>query len=327
MIVSRISKVSKFFVAVVLAVCGSLLLSVGAASSASAETVFESSTNGDGTLTITSCIDCTDTVVIPSEISGAQVTAIGDNAFSRLDLTSVTIPNTVRSIGVSAFSSNKLTSITLPTSLKTLKADAFSWNELKSVVIPDSVVTIGDSAFHMNKISSLTLGNSVTTIGDCAFCMNNLRKLTIPSSVTKIGNIAFANNHFSSVVVPETVTSMGFEVFLARIPNGDPTPNYRGGAAITGVAKSGSLLTVNKGLWESEKKASYSYQWYSCAARNRWAIRADKIPAGCKAIAVAAGKTFKVTKNEKNKFVTVLITAKSSFGSTKILPATLAVTK
>ncbi|MEI7443180.1 MAG: leucine-rich repeat protein [Actinomycetes bacterium] len=157
--------------------------------------------------------------------------------------------------------------------------------------------------------------------------MNNLRKLTIPSSVTKIGNIAFANNHFTSVVVPETVTSMGFEVFLARIPNGDPTPNYRGGAVITGVAKSGNLLTVNKGSWSSEKKATYSYQWYSCTSRNRWVIRATKIPTDCDPITSATGNTFKLTKQEKNKFVTVLITAKSSFGSTKILSATLGLIK
>jgi hypothetical protein len=78
------------------------------------------------------------TVVIPETINGVRVTAIGRGAFTKNDLTSVTIPNSVTSIGNEAFSNNKLTSVT----------------------IPGNGVIIGSKAFLNNPITSITLGNN-----------------------------------------------------------------------------------------------------------------------------------------------------------------------
>ena len=52
-------------------------------------------------------------VNIPPQIQGLPVTAIGDRAFIRANITNVTIPNSVTSIGGSAFSdTTRLTSVT-----------------------------------------------------------------------------------------------------------------------------------------------------------------------------------------------------------------------
>jgi hypothetical protein len=79
-----------------------------------------SSINGANSVTILSSTR-TGNVVIPSTIEGYPVTAIGSNAFSNKQLTSVTIPNSVNTIGAYAFSSNRLTSVTIPNSVTTIE--------------------------------------------------------------------------------------------------------------------------------------------------------------------------------------------------------------
>lgn len=56
--------------------------------------------------------------VIPSQINGLTVTAIGDFAFSNCEISSVTIPETVTTIGAGAFEHcYGLSEITIPSSV------------------------------------------------------------------------------------------------------------------------------------------------------------------------------------------------------------------
>ena len=64
-------------------------------------------------------------VVIPSEIDGKKVTAIGASAFESKGITSVIIPNTITSIGERAFRYNKLTSVIIPSSVTSIGYSAF----------------------------------------------------------------------------------------------------------------------------------------------------------------------------------------------------------
>lgn len=79
------------------------------------------------------------------------VTAIGDDAFSGLALTSIDIPNSVISIGAGAY--------------------AFCFNATGDLTIPNSVETIGAGAFMQcsGLNGTLTIGESVKFIGDYAF--------------------------------------------------------------------------------------------------------------------------------------------------------------
>ena len=108
-------------------------------------------------------------VVIPDEIDGHPVTAIGSKAFYHKELTSVTIPDSVTTIGASAFYSNQLTLVEIPNSVTTIGASAFRFNQLLSINIPNSVTAIDDNAFDYNNLTSITIENENTTIGNCAF--------------------------------------------------------------------------------------------------------------------------------------------------------------
>ncbi len=85
-------------------------------------------------------------LTIPSELDGAEVVTIGQDAFQNNSmLQSVVIPDTVMSIGNYAF---------------------YSCESLTSVIIPDSVTNIGDYAFEFcANLTEITIPDSVTSIG------------------------------------------------------------------------------------------------------------------------------------------------------------------
>ena len=73
---------------------------------AKAETMddYDYEINKDGTYTITGYYGSKSKVVIPSKINGKKVTSISEMAFYKCSsLTSITIPNGVKSIGDEAF--------------------------------------------------------------------------------------------------------------------------------------------------------------------------------------------------------------------------------
>ena len=102
------------------------------------------------------------------------------------------------SIGDQAFMyCQELTSITIPEGVKSIGAEAFSWDQkLEQIVIPSSVTSIGDKAFYYDiEIETISFGkkSQLEIIGNEAFysCIN-LTSIEIPNSITSIGENAFA---------------------------------------------------------------------------------------------------------------------------------------
>jgi len=95
---------------------------------------------------------CPKDVVIPYTIEGVLVTTIGKG---------------IR--GENGFDSKQLTSVVIPNSVKSINNGAFFNNQLTNVIIPNSVTSIGVLAFSMNQLTSLTIGTSVETMGNNAF--------------------------------------------------------------------------------------------------------------------------------------------------------------
>lgn len=98
----------------------------------------------------------TTTYVIPS-----GVTNIESYAFEYTqNLTSITIPTSVKKIGLAAFASSVLTSVVIPDGVDTIESWTFGWcEELASVALPASVKTFRYGAFSGCKnLKSLTVG-------------------------------------------------------------------------------------------------------------------------------------------------------------------------
>ena len=126
-------------------------------------------------------------VVIPSNINGKQVVAIGNDAFRNLGLTNIVIPNSITNIGISAFRENYLTSVTIPDSVTSIGDYAFGENQLTSITIPDSVTSIGNGAFENNQLTSVTIPNSVTSIGNDAFRKYDSSNPNLTKIINKTG--------------------------------------------------------------------------------------------------------------------------------------------
>ena len=132
-------------------------------------------------------------VIIPQEINGKPVTAIGAYAFRETELTDVTIPDTITFIGIGAFTSNQLSTIIIPPGVTGIhsgirgccifECGVFADNKLNNLVIPDSVTFIGSHAFFHNQLIEITIPDSVRTIDYSAFFENQLTQITIGAGV------------------------------------------------------------------------------------------------------------------------------------------------
>ena len=118
------------------------------------------------------------------------------------------IPSSVTAIDDYAFCGCGLTSITLPDGLKSIGEDTFAYcDNLASITIPSSVTEIGSYAFaYCDKLTTVTILNGMTSISDGTFCgCSNLASITIPSSVTSIGSYAFSScSNLASITVKWT---------------------------------------------------------------------------------------------------------------------------
>ena len=164
-------------------------------------------------------------VVIPESVTAGNtfvVSGIQAQAFINSSITSVTIPNSVKSIESEAFfGCSGLTSITIPDSVTCIGSDAFSHcSSLISATIGNSVTYIKGWAFRgcgslktvyfnaqncssmyngdypifedCSSFNTLIIGDNVETIPDYAFYRcRSITSVTIPSTIKKIGESAF----------------------------------------------------------------------------------------------------------------------------------------
>ena len=185
-------------------------------------------------------------VIIPN-----TVTKISSYVFENcINLTTVTIPDSVTEMDNAFAGCKKISVATLPATLleyfpkqnlttvvmnggTSIPAYGFyNCKNLISITIPDSVTSIGSGAFsECEKLTTVRLPNSITEIPAHAFrnC-KNLTDISIPDSVTSIGDGAFSYcENLNNVTVPARVSSLGKYVFffcdsltslIFQVPNG-----------------------------------------------------------------------------------------------------------
>ena len=165
-------------------------------------------------------------LIVPND---GSIMAIGEGAFRyQVDLTNITIPDSVTSIRDYAFEGSGLTSVVIPQGVTSLSYYAFcACLNLVSVVLPDSITRIEHSAFReCNSLKSVNIPNGVTAIEGQAFENTNLEGITIPSSVTFISFFIFRGASFSTV---------NFNGTIEQWHNIEKNPAWAGESAITTV--------------------------------------------------------------------------------------------
>lgn len=132
---------------------------------------------------------------------------IGEEAFKGSDVTSILMPNTVKSLGTRAFEDcKKLKEVTLSSSLTLIPMAAFrGCDALQELQVPASVTKIADLAFEASGLKEMELPMGVETIGAGAFYnCQQLEKLAFPNSLKKLGVCCFLYcNKLKSLTLPD----------------------------------------------------------------------------------------------------------------------------
>ena len=157
-------------------------------------------------------------LTLPADYQGENY-QIGDDAFyGCINITSITIPNSVTSIGDRAFENcSGITSITIPNSITEIGHETFiGCDELFQVTF--DCANIGSWFSGKSSIKEVILGENVKAIGDAAFSTcSSLTSITIPenSQLTSIGDRAFENcSGITSITIPNSITEIGHETFI-----------------------------------------------------------------------------------------------------------------
>lgn len=282
-----------------------------------AESTLTYSIDEDGNATITGTTNekTKRGIVIPESIDGHPVTAIAAYAFSgktpqsdydlsdRTDLwlTSIYIPNSVKSIGGFAFENNKnLESVHLPENGCTIghkdRWDAYGsiFSEcisLKTITIPNGIDII-DGTYRGTCISALSapkLENVIFSKGTSAICRGilancpSLKSVDIPDSVKSIEAYAFSGcTSLESVEIPDSIKSIGARVFsgcealeAVRLPEGGceigSTLNGYGSTLFGNIFEGCTSLTelyIPKGITaiSDENDYAWDYSMFSAPA-------------------------------------------------------------
>ena len=160
-------------------------------------------------------------VVIPSQIDGKTVVAIGDYAFTTFGvIPTLTAYNNDYKVSLLSYDSNNNYVV------KPLASGGVKGLGITSVIIPNTVTSIGESAFERNNLINVEIPSSVTTIKVGAFANNKLTNVEIPSSITGIGDYAFAYNKITSITFPDTLITLGCNVFYGNPIMGDGTYSF-----------------------------------------------------------------------------------------------------
>jgi uncharacterized protein YjdB len=201
------------------------------------ESGFEYEETNDG-ITITGYSGTATDIIVPSEIDGKTVNHIGYAAFVACDITSITIPSSIKEIdGLLLCANDNLSSITVEAGNKVydsredcnaiIETDS---NKLisgcQNTVIPDSVISIGDDAFFSCKaLSSVKIPKSVTSISKNAFdYCDSLTSIKVDSDNKVYDSREDCNaiietdsntliRGCQNTVIPDSVTSIGEEAF------------------------------------------------------------------------------------------------------------------
>ncbi len=159
------------------------------------------------------------TLPAPSEIGLPEYSIAPYAFYSNSNITSVVIPDGVKSIGEYAFAlCSSLKTITVPSTLTSLGEGAFCYAvSLTNIDLSQSKVSsIEDNAFYgCYNLSDVKLTTQTTKIGKNAFRFNfALKQFTFPTDLVEICDFAFYNClNLQAVILSDSVKTIGEKTF------------------------------------------------------------------------------------------------------------------
>ena len=181
---------------------------------------------------------------------------IDEGAFSSAQITSLTLPSSLRSVSKGAFVGAQVASLTLPDGFESMDDTAFWYMPKLERVDLGGATTLPDSAFRYDKVLAEVNFrpdlNRLTDVGDYAFDTTALTSVTLPDSVVSIGKGAFADNAaLTSVHLGSGVASIGESAFVGA-----------NALASLSVAPANSMYTVEDGVLYSKGDAGRTLVLY-----------------------------------------------------------------
>lgn len=200
---------------------------------------------------------------ISSIVIESGATSVGAYAFEGLlNVSSVSLPDTLRSIGTNAFDNtgasagidyieipdgvllsagafrfSGIVRVKLPSDLVEIPAETFSNSGLISADIPDTVESIGEDAFgYCSDLMRVTLPEGLRTLGNKVFeYSTSLEYINFPDSLTSVGDDTFAGCvSLTNITLPGSVKTVGARAFsgctdleTADIPTSVTSLGYR----------------------------------------------------------------------------------------------------
>ena len=191
--------------------------------------LFKYEENEDGTITITGYNGTDETVVIPSEIDGKNVSIIGEKSFyENMNIKYLTVSDGINIIDTYAFRlCENLESVILPESLSFINSLAFAGcYDLKSIKFPNTLESIGlDSFSFCTKLEKIDLPilNSLCPRA-FEFC-SNLKEVNCKDGLKMINLRMFSGCiKLEKVIIPDSVKII--EGYIGEITENPNTVIY-----------------------------------------------------------------------------------------------------
>ena len=193
-------------------------------------------------------------VLLATKATGAITIAEGVEkiaayAFANQNITSISLPASLKSIGEGAFMGSKLASVDFngAMELAVIEDRTFQNTKLTSVLLPASVQAVGDYAFGATPITSFACaGDKLEELGDSVFARcTALTEIVLPDSIKTMGS-----NTFNGATALKTVT----------LPSVNELGNYtfNGAKALEEVTFGANATTIGTATF-----ASYAFDYSS----------------------------------------------------------------
>ena len=151
-------------------------------------------------------------ITIPEVANGYSVIRIEAFAFEQASITSIVIPNSIKTIGSGAFfQCAELKFVKLPNQLTEIEDETFcNCVSLTSIDIPEGVTSIGYEAFYgCRELKEANIPSSVVHFGSGVFCYAGFTSMPkLPETLTTIPYAIFQSCPLTSVEIPQNITSI-----------------------------------------------------------------------------------------------------------------------